>query len=101
MKRTLSRLTSSTAIALALVAGAAHATQAPSDELAFTVPPGYTQQKGDGVVLMLLPAAPERTPCVYGFAGRHLSTGNLETDAEAALTKMVVPGWGSPTAGRR
>ena len=57
------------------------------------MPPGYTQQKGDGVVLVLVPTAPERTPYLYGFAGRHLSTGNLETDAEAALLKMVVPGW--------
>ena len=77
------------AAALALDASA----QAPSGDLGFTVPPGYTQQKGDGGVLVLVPASPERTPCVYGFAGRHLSTGNLETDAEAALTRMVVPGW--------
>jgi hypothetical protein len=71
---------------------AAAPAQAPTGDLGFTVPPGYSQKR-DGELLFLVPANPNQTPCVYGFAGRHLSTGNLETDAQAALVKIVVPGF--------
>lgn len=38
-------------------------------------------------------AASERTPCIYGIAPPVASSGNLEADAEAALVRVVVPGW--------
>ena len=66
---------------------------ASSDDLVFAAPAGYIQQ-GNGDVVILAPAtADERTPCLYGFAGRQPTTGDLEADAEAALVNVVVPGW--------
>lgn len=67
--------------------------QASSNDLAFALPTGYIEQR-NGEVIILAPATTnERTPCLYGLAGRQPSTGNLEADAEAALVRVVVPGW--------
>jgi hypothetical protein len=64
-----------------------------SGDLGFAPPAGYIEQRS-GDVIILGPAAPDpRTPCLYGLAGRQPSTGNLETDAAAALVNVVVPGW--------
>ena len=66
---------------------------ASSDDLVFTLPAGYVEQR-NGDVIILGPATPdERTPCLYGLAGRQPSTGDLEADAAAALVNVVVPGW--------
>jgi hypothetical protein len=67
--------------------------QAPSDDLVFSLPAGYVQQRNGDVVILGPATVDERTPCVYGLAGRLPTTGNLEADAEAALVKIVVPGW--------
>jgi hypothetical protein len=65
----------------------------PAD-LTFDLPTGYTEQQRTGSVIVLAPAtANERTPCLYGFAGRMPASGNLEADAEAALVNAVVPGF--------
>jgi hypothetical protein len=78
---------------IATAAPAAPAPQVSPRELGFVLPAGYTQQRS-GEVVVLAPATPgERTPCLYGVAGRLPTTGNLETDAEAALLQAVVPGW--------
>jgi hypothetical protein len=61
-------------------------------DLAFTVPPGYAQQR-QGDVVILAPANPDPNACFYGLAGRHAATGPLEAAAEAALLQLVVPGW--------
>ena len=67
--------------------------QAASNDLVFALPTGYIEQR-NGEVIILAPATTnERTPCLYGLAGRQPSTGNLEADAEAALVRVVVPGW--------
>jgi hypothetical protein len=60
--------------------------------LGFDVPPGYVQQR-NGDVVILAPAAGDRTPCIYGVAPPISTSGNLEADAEAALAQVVVPGW--------
>jgi hypothetical protein len=62
-------------------------------ELGFAVPPGYVQQRNGDVIVLTPAAAGERTPCIYGIAPPVASSGNLETDAEAALVQVVVPGW--------
>jgi hypothetical protein len=83
---------------LALLAAAAAApltagAQVKPDDLGFTTPASYLQQRqGDVVVLAPANAGPQH-PCIYGLAGRHAYTGSLETAAEAALTQVVVPGW--------
>jgi hypothetical protein len=66
--------------------------QGAAGDLGFTEPPGYVQQR-NGDVIVLTPAASERTPCIYGIAPAAASSGNLEADAEAALVQVVVPGW--------
>jgi hypothetical protein len=76
-------------VAAALAVGA---TPARSADLAFTVPPGYAQQR-QGDVVILAPANPDPHACIYGLAGRHAATGALDTAAEAALVQLVVPGW--------
>lgn len=72
-------------------AGASPGAGAPT--LGFDVPPGYTRQRNGDVVVLAPAAASDRTPCVYGVAPPMASSGNLETDAEAALVRTVVPGW--------
>jgi hypothetical protein len=63
------------------------------NELGFDVPPGYIQQRTGELTILAPASASERTPCIYGFAPARPSTGNLETDAEAAVVQVVVPGW--------
>jgi hypothetical protein len=77
-----------------IVAGALAvlAPQAGDGELGFDVPAGYLQQRQAGVVI-LAPSDVDRSPCIYGIAGRHAATGPLEAAAEAALVQVVVPGW--------
>ena len=67
--------------------------QASSDDLVFEPPAGYIEQRNGNVVILAPATSDERTPCLYGFAGRQPTSGNLETDAEAALVNVVVPGW--------
>ena len=66
---------------------------APFDDLGYELPAGYIEQRNDGVAIFAPAAASDQTPCLYGLAGRSPSTGNLEADAESALTRAVVPGW--------
>jgi hypothetical protein len=67
--------------------------QASSEDLGFVLPSGYIQQRNGDVVILAPATVDDRTPCVYGLAGRRPTTGNLEADAEAALLNLVVPGW--------
>ena len=67
--------------------------QSSSGDLVFALPAGYVQQRNGDVVILAPATVDERTPCVYGLAGRQPTTGNLEADAEAALVTIVVPGW--------
>lgn len=67
--------------------------QESSNDLVFTPPAGYVQERKGDVVVLVPATTDDRTPCVYGLAGRQMSTGNLETDAQAALVNAVVPGW--------
>ncbi len=67
---------------------------AVSDTIAvdFDVPPGYVSQR-DGATVVLKPTNINRTtPCVYGFSPARPSSGNLETDARAAILEPL-PGW--------
>jgi hypothetical protein len=79
-------------VAAALALSALSAAPAMSAELAFTVPPGYAQQR-QGDVVVLAPATPDPNACIYGLAGRHAASGALDATAEAALVQLVVPGW--------
>ena len=67
--------------------------QAASNDLVFAIPTGYIEQRNGEVIILAPATTDERTPCLYGLAGRQPSTGNLEADAEAALVRVVVPGW--------
>lgn len=78
---------------IVIVAAGAQEVQTSSDDLVFALPAGYVQQRNGDVVILGPATVNERTPCVYGLAGRLPTTGNLEADAEAALVKIVVPGW--------
>ena len=70
--------------------------QGSSNDLVFALPTGYIEQRNGEVIILAPATANERTPCLYGLAGRQPSTGNLEADAEAALVRFVVLGWRRP-----
>jgi len=67
--------------------------QASFDDLGYTLPDGYVEQRTGAIAVFAPAAASDRTPCLYGLAGRLPSNGNLEADAESALTRTVVPGF--------
>ncbi len=61
-------------------------------EVDFDVPSGYLSKR-EGAMTVLTPiTVNEQTPCAYGIAPTRRSSGNLETDARAALLD-VLPGW--------
>ena len=77
-----------------IVKGTASSAAIPTNaiEVDFDVPAGYTSQR-DGQAVVFKPANLSRTtPCVYGISPARASTGNLETDARAALLEPL-PGW--------
>jgi hypothetical protein len=79
--------------ATALVCVATPARAAGNDaEIDFAAPPGYAVRHEAGMVVFA-PAAPDRTPCVYGISPPRPSKGALDADAQAALAELVVPGW--------
>ena len=69
------------------------AMQTSPGDLVFVPPTGYAQERKGDVILLVPATVDDRTPCIYGLAGQQPSSGNLETDAEAALVNVVVPGW--------
>jgi hypothetical protein len=76
----------------ATVGGARDALALQVPELRFEAPPGYVEQRSDGIII-LAPTAADQTPCIYGLAAPRSASGDLEADAEAALAQAVVPGW--------
>ena len=72
--------------------GISPASPAGTIEVDLDVPAGYTSER-DGQTIVLKPATLDRkTPCVYGISPSRTSTGNLESDARAALLEPL-PGW--------
>src|SRR5688572_11223735 len=69
------------------------AMQTSPGDLVFVPPTGYAQERKGDVILLVPATVDDRTPCIYGLAGQQPSSGNLETDAAAALVNVVVPGW--------
>jgi hypothetical protein len=61
-------------------------------EVDFDVPPGYTSQRDGGMVILKPTTMDRTTPCVYGISPSRLASGNLESDARAALLEPL-PGW--------
>jgi hypothetical protein len=61
-------------------------------EVDFEVPPGYISKR-DGQTIVLTPTKfDEKTPCAYVLGPSRASSGNLETDARAAILEPH-PGW--------
>ena len=81
------------ALGTVVMLGIAERAEMTAADLGYTVPPGYTEQRNSGLIIFAPTAVSDRTPCIYGIAPMRPSTGNLERDAEAALTQVVVPGW--------
>lgn len=78
---------------LASMAAACTVTAPAMDvEIDFAAPPGYAV-RNEAAMVVLVPQAIERTPCVYGFVAPRPSKGALDADAQAALAEAVVPGW--------
>jgi hypothetical protein len=61
-------------------------------EVEFAVPPGYVPKRDGRMVLLIPTTFTEQTPCAYGISPSRASSGNLETDARAALLEPH-PGW--------